>query len=278
MPLPPPLVVNAGQEGYARVLYAGGTFDGVAAQMPVLAAVDQIGLINDACELGFAGYSSPDNMLRLAVKVPAAANAIVWSRVLSLLSNLDRHYTDTPQRAAFRRFALETVAPLAARLGSIGSADEPSNIAILRSNLKRTQAQFGDPEVIASARKLLREGGGTIAEQRTALDIVAAHADASTFDALLARAAKTLDPLEKQHIAYALAGVLDPALARRFVDIALGKSVPAGSAPNLLTALAYGRGAAGHRSVDTRTSSSIGHPLPATAAAVTGLHPREPPA
>jgi len=55
---------------------------------------------------------------------------------------------------------------------------------------------------------------------------------------LLARAAKTLDPLEKQHITEALAGVSDPLLARRFADIALGRDVPAGSTPRLLVGLA----------------------------------------
>jgi hypothetical protein len=92
--------------------------------------------------------------------------------------------------------------------------------------------------VIANARKLFEQGGGTVAEQRTALDIVAEHADVNTFDLLLARAAKTLDPLEKQHITEALAGVSDPALAHRFAVIALGRDVPAGSAPRLLIGLA----------------------------------------
>jgi len=46
------------------------------------------------------------------------------------------------------------------------------------------------------------------------------------------------DPLRKEHIFQALAGVVDPALARRMVDIALGDQVPAGSSPELLIRLA----------------------------------------
>jgi aminopeptidase N len=233
-----PLLVNAGQTGYARVLYTDGTFEGVAAKMSSLMPADQIGLIDDARALGFAGYLPPDDMLKLAVGIPAEANAIVWERVIRLLSELDDHYADSPQRAVFRRFALDVVAPLAARLGSAGAADEPSNIAILRSNLKHARGRFGDSAVIADARRLFDQGGGTVAEQRTALDIVAENADVKTFDLLLARAAKTLDPLEKQHITQALAGVSDPALARRFVEIALSRDVPAGSAPRLLVGLA----------------------------------------
>jgi len=234
----PPLLINAGQTGYARVLYGDGTLEGVAAKMPALMPADQIGLMDDASALGFAGYSSPDDMLKLAMAIPAEANAIVWERVIRLLSDLDDHYADSPQRVVFRRFALDVMAPLATRLGSAGAADESSNTAILRSNLKHAQGRFDDPAVIADARKLFDQGGGTVAEQRTALDIVAEHADANTFDLLLARAAKTLDPLEKQHVTQALAGVSDPALARRFADIALGRDVPAGSAPRLLVGLA----------------------------------------
>ena len=58
------------------------------------------------------------------------------------------------------------------------------------------------------------------------------------FDALLAKAEHTPDPLEKLHIFRALADVNDPDLARRMVDIALGNQVPAGSAPALIAVLA----------------------------------------
>ena len=69
------------------------------------------------------------------------------------------------------------------------------------------------------------------------MSVVAAHADAATFDSLLNEARKA-DPLEKEHIFEALSAVSDPVLARRMADIALGDEVPAGSGPTLLSRLA----------------------------------------
>ncbi len=233
----PPLLVNAGQKSYARVLYGGDTLDGLSARISALPPADQLGLIYDARALGFAGYAPPTNLLRLAADLPATANPIVWRRVLQLLAELDQHYGDTPARAAFRRFALGLLAPLAAHLGP-NSPNESPNLQILRSTLMETQGQFGDAAVIANARRRIDAGDGTPAEQRSALTIVAEHADPAAFDALLARAFKAADPLEKQHLYQALARVADPALARRMVDIALSADVPAGSPPQLIDILA----------------------------------------
>ena len=235
---PPPLLVNAGQKGYARVLYAGGTIDGLVARLGALRPIDQIGLINDARALGFAGDAPASDLLKLTAALPADANPIVWERGLEVLREIDRHYGDRPQRAEFRRFALKMLGPLAARLGAHGAADEPSNVEILRGRLQETEGRFDDAEVIASAHERLDKGEGTPAEQRTALRIVAAQADAGTFDQLLSRAASITDPLEKQHVLGALAGVSDPALASRMLDIVVSDQVPAGTGPGLIQTLA----------------------------------------
>jgi aminopeptidase N len=81
-------------------------------------------------------------------------------------------------------------------------------------------------------------GAGTAAEQRTAVNIVAAQADAKSFDALLSRARQAADPLEKARLFGALSGVADPVLARRMIDVALSDQVPAGSNDRLLVTLA----------------------------------------
>jgi aminopeptidase N len=230
------VLVNVGQTGYARVLY-DNSFDALARVFASLAPVDQLGLLNDAFALGSAGYAPAERLLTLFSALPANANPIVWSRVVAVLDSLDHHYAQTPQRAAYRNFALQLLAPLAARIGPVPARDEPSNISVLRTNLAQVQATFDDAAVIERARQTLAAHTGNATEQRMALSIVAAHADLATFEALLARARKA-DPLEKQHIFLALSRVTDPALARRMVDIACGDEVPAGSSPELLVSLA----------------------------------------
>jgi aminopeptidase N len=233
VPLGPPLLVNAGQLGYARVLYDGQTFDSLAAHAARLGPMDQLGLINDAWALGVVGYASAARLLELADRLPAQANPVVWGRVLTLLTAIDHHYGDTAPRSAFRRYALKMVGRLDRSVGSPVSG-EASNVQILRAELHSLQARFGDTVVIDAARKRYAAGAGTAAEQRTDLEIVAHSADAASFDALLGRAEHASDPLEKLYLYRALAGVSDPALARRMIDVALSDKVPAGANSGLL--------------------------------------------
>jgi aminopeptidase N len=233
-----PVLVNAGQLGYARVLYDDDTFDALAPRLGTLGPIDQLGLLNDSFALGTAGYASVSRLMSIAAGLPAAANPLVWSRAIVLLSEIDSHYTGTPQRAAFRSFALRLLAPVAARIGSDVAPGESSNITILRAALMAAQADFGDASVLERARGSFASNSGTPAQLRTAMSIVAAHADKATFDALVERAAKDSDPLQKQQVYVALAGVIDPSLAQRMVEIAMSDQIPAGGGPEIFQTLA----------------------------------------
>ena len=233
-----PALVNAGQLGYARVLYDNDTFDALAPRLGTLGPMDQLGLLNDSFALGTAGYAPVSRLVSIPAGLPADANPIVWRRVIVLLTQIDDHYADTPQRAAFRKFALHLLAPLAARIGPDAAPGESANITILRASMLVAQATYGDAAVLERARQNFAKDSGTPAQRRTTLSIVAAHADTDTFNALLERARKDTDPLQKQHIFVALAGVTDPALAQRMAQIAMTDEVPAGGSPNLFYALA----------------------------------------
>jgi aminopeptidase N len=156
-----PLLVNAGQMGYVRVLYSTEMFDELAASARSLSAVDQLGLLNDAWAFALAGEAPASNVLKLAAVIPADANPVVWKRVMDIFEELDRHYELSPQRAAFHQFALRILDPLALQLRAHNAANESSNVEILRSRLQETQARFVDPEVIADARRRFNSGQGT---------------------------------------------------------------------------------------------------------------------
>jgi len=234
----PPWLVNAGQLAYARVLYRGETYDSLKPHLGTFAAADQLGLLNDSWALALAGDAPATRVIELAALLPATANPVIWDRMLDIFGQLDRHYSDDPHRAAFRRFVLGVLAPVATRVGAGGTASESSNVEILRSHLHELQGRLGDATVLANARRQVESPVGSAAEQRTAMNIVAAQADASTFDALLARARQNSDPLAKAHLFEALAGVSDPALARRMIDIALSDQIPAGTNAGLIGELA----------------------------------------
>jgi len=233
----PPALINAGQKTYGRVLYPAGAVATLSAAMPKLTAADQYGLLNDTAALGFAGYQSASDMLALMAALPADADPIVWQRVLTLLDRIDGYYDEGPDKAAFRAFALKLLHPLSGRLGLAAKAGEDGNIQILRVALNREQGRFGDPRVIAWARNTMNDASANPADRRAALDISAANANSTAFDDLLAKARAEKDPLTKQHMFEALAGVQNPALAQRMVEIAFSSDPPAGSAPSLLFTL-----------------------------------------
>ena len=69
--------------------------------------------------------------------------------------------------------------------------------------------------------------------RRTALSIVARHADAETLDRLITLFRATQDPLEKQNILEALAGIADPSGAQRVLELAIGPDAPAGTVDSI---------------------------------------------
>ena len=236
--IPAPVLVNAGQTSYARTLYPQAATDALIGQMAALSPADQFGLLNDSLALGLAGYAPASNVLALAKAVPVGADPIVWQRVISVLTDIDGQYAAGADRAAYRHFALALLNPIASRLGFQGTDKEDGNIQILRAELEQVRGKFGDPAVVAWAKKILASHGGSAVDRRTALTVVAGQADTATFNALLAQAKAEKDPLAKQHVFEALAEVQDPALARRMVEIAFGDDPPAGSGPYLLPSLA----------------------------------------
>jgi aminopeptidase N len=239
LPLQPPVLVNAGQTAYARVLYPQSAFLTLLPEISGLAPVDQLGLTNDTVALGLAGYAPLSNFFTIAQKLPPDADPIVWRRVATLVTALDHHYTDTPSRAAFRGLARALLAPALTQIGEEPRTGENPNMPVLRDALTSTLGHLGDEAIIARSRQTLMSNTGSPDEQRTALDIAAETADAAEFDFLLDRARKAIDPLDKEQIYEALSGVADPVLAKRMLAIARTNEIPAGSAAGLISELAY---------------------------------------
>ena len=227
-------LVNAGATSYARVQYDDAGFAAVSARFATLPAADQDNLVNDAWALGQSGYAPASRTLALVSSLPVDADPIVWRSALGKLIEIDGAHAPSPQRDAYRHTVLKMIAPLAARIGDVAAANEDASVGTLRQAVARLKAHMGDPDTVAKARALFASGNGTPDQQRAALDVVATTADAATFDALLAKARATTDPLLKSRILGAMAGVQDPTLSVRMVDIALGPDAPAGTAPNLL--------------------------------------------
>ncbi len=234
----PPVLINAGQKSYARVLYPQAAFTALLPSVASLAPADQIGLINDARALGFAGAAPTSNVLAVVQKLTPAADPIVWRQITNILIELDRHYSDRPDRAGFRGMARALLGAVLQNIGSDARGGEGANVAVLRNSVTQALGIFGDKMVVARAWQIFSSGKGTAELQRTALGVAVAQADAGMFQTLLARARKTSDPLDKERFYDALGGVQDPALAKQMIAIALSREVPAGSYGDILGPLA----------------------------------------
>jgi aminopeptidase N len=231
-------LVNAGQTGYARVLYAPADFDALQRRLGRLASVDQLGLINDSVALGLAGYAPASRSLSAIAALPPEADPIVWSRAVALLLQLDSHYPAEGARDRFRRFAREVLAPVAARIGRAPQPGEDAGVALLRGRIMEAQGDFGDQDVIAWAKAHWDDPSAPAAERRVALRIYAGAADRGGFDALLARAAQTKNPLEQVRIYEALSKTSDAVSAAKLIDVALSGSMPTGANLSVIIGLA----------------------------------------
>jgi aminopeptidase N len=236
--LSPPVLVNVGQTTYGRVLYSNDGVGALVSHMASLSSADQLGVLNDTVALGLAGYTRASNVLAMIKALPIDADPIVWQRTVVILQDIDAHYTQSPAKAAYRHFVVTLLRPLLDRLGYGAKSADDGNVEILRTSSERALGRFGDHAVAEWAKRTLAAPKASATDLRTAVEVVASQADAPTFDALLAQATAEKDPLDKQHTFEALAGVQDPALVRRMVEIAFGDGPPAGIAPNLVTSLA----------------------------------------
>jgi len=228
-------LINVGGLAYARVAYPQAQAQALAERMAGFSAMDQINLMNDAWALGEAGYAPASNALAFLSRLPPDAEPVVWLRAVALLTDIDSDYpARSPGRIAFQARALKLLDRVSRHVGDAPKAGEAGNVASLRASLWTARAKFGDAAAVARARAVYAAADASAADRRAALTIVAETADAATFEALLDKARATRDPQEKARILSALARVADPALAARFVEVALGPDAPAGSAPGLL--------------------------------------------
>lgn len=238
-----PVIVNAGQSSFVRTLYSEAMIRALGEHFAAAGSVNQLGILYDTWALGESGYEPITNYFDLAQKLPLDADPLVWVQVVNTLGSLDRLYRDSPHRAAFAAFVRARLHPIANRVGWEARPGEDVNTARLRNAALQTLSLYDDAQTIAEARRRwdqAEENPGNVspAVRRTALSIVARHADAKTFDRLMDLFRATKDPLEKERIWEALADVGDPASARRMLEMAAGPEAPAGTVGSTLRSVA----------------------------------------
>jgi aminopeptidase N len=221
------VVVNAGQTGYFRTLYAPKAFAQLAQNYAALAPIDQIGLLADAASLGMAGQQSATDQLDLVKATPLSADPVLWSSIAGQLNGIhDRYQADPARQRRFDAFATARLAPVMAQIGWSARQGENSSVANLREEQIGVLGALGDARVIGEARRryaaMNSDPNAAPAALRKAITgVVAQHADAATWDQMHAAAKVEKTPLVRDRLYTLLASTDDRALAQRALQLAL---------------------------------------------------------
>jgi aminopeptidase N len=239
-----PLVVNYGQTGYYRTLYAPDLLRRLTANFARLRDVDQIGLLADNWSLGLAGYQNASAALDMVDAATPTANSRLWQRIAGVLSQVHGMYEGDPARQAMvARYASAKLSPLLRRLGWAPRRGEPAKDSILRADLMATLGGLGDPAVLTEANRRFAADDPSVTAgplRETILGVVARNADAATWDRLRAMARAERNPLVRQQLYRLLGAARDPALARRALELALTDEPGATNSSSLISAVSGG--------------------------------------
>jgi aminopeptidase N len=240
-----PMLVNAGQSGYYRTLYAPAQFAAIKGDFAKLAPVDQLGLMSDTWALSMAGLQPVSDFLGMAQATPADADPEIWAEVAGSFAGLDDYYRgDAARQARFRAYADKQLAPVFARVGWEAKPGESTSTTLLRTQLIGTLAELGDKDVLDEARRRYAAQANDpkavpVALRKTILGVVATHADAATWDKLHAEAQAEKTPLIKDGLYALLSTPEDAALAQRALDLALTDEPGSTNSANMIRIVAH---------------------------------------
>ena len=264
-----PVLVNAGQKGYYRTLYAPAQFKALAAGFATLPVVDQLGVMMDAGALATVGLQPEADLLDLTAKVPLDASPDLWLQVAGTLGGIDDLYEgDAKQQAAWRKYALSRLSPKFAQLGWENRDGDSAQVKQLRARLIGTLGTLGDQNVVAEARRRFAAFQADPASlspdmRRTVLGIVARNADAALWDQLHAMAKKETSSMIRDQYYSLLAAPKDEALAKRALDMALTDEPGATNSAGMISSvsrehpeLAFDFAVAHREQVDTLVDST----------------------
>jgi hypothetical protein len=232
-------VVNAGQAGYFRTLYAPELMGAIAANFRKLDPTDQIGVANDAAALGYAGLEPLSDFLSLTAQASPDMDPQALEVLVDQLDGLTQLYRGLPGEAAMNAFVQKRLEPVAAVLGWDIKAGENQNVTLLRNGVLGALSNASDPATIAEAN---RRFAGFVTDptslsgdlRRNVLHIIAAHADAAIWEQIHTLAKTTADSLQKQIYYGLLSQSRDPALAQKALDLAMTDEAPVTLRPAMI--------------------------------------------
>jgi aminopeptidase N len=225
------MLVNAGQAGYFRTLYAAPMLRPLIAHFQELPAPDELGLLDDSRALGYSGYEALSDFLDIANAASPDTDPAVLKSLARQLAKIDSLYDGLPGQSRFRVFCRHVLSPAFAKVGWTAQTGESQNVALLRAALLSALSRCDDEGVISAARARFAEYlkdpqtlSGDL--RRSVLAIVAAHADAAAWEQLHKMATDAGNNLEKAELYDLLGRAQDRELANRALQLCLLDEIP----------------------------------------------------
>lgn len=226
-----PLIANADGAGFYRVAYDPQTLATNSAAFTSLGDADKIAMLDDQWAFARAGIARLEPYLALASQMGSDLDTRAWEQILASLSTLERDERGLPGHAAFEQQARALARPLGDVLLRSTKPDEAPPISELRANTLLALGRWGDPAVLAEARRRFADfernrSALSPDDQNIILPIVAQYADATTFAQLhaIARSAKTIPEIQRYYAA--LVEVQDPKLAAASLQALVSDPLP----------------------------------------------------
>jgi aminopeptidase N len=233
-----PILANAGQAGYYRTLYPAASAEQLRSDFARIDPVDEFGLVADQLALSRSGYQPMGIGLDFAAAIPSSAPPELLSLGVGVWTGLYRLFDgDSATQQQIAALVEQRYAPVLTQIGLTPTPGEKPTVATLRPQLIEALGLVGDPQVNAEARRsfdALQTNPAAVPGglKQTWLGIVAANADATTWEQLHAMARNALSATERQNLYSLLGAAKSDALAQRALDLAItdepGKTVSAG--------------------------------------------------
>jgi len=228
-----PLFIDS-SAGFFRVQYQPDHLRRLARAFPELAPFARLALLTDTLALGQAGSIPLAEYFALLSQLrPAADSAtqVLFLQADYALLNLNAALAGTPAQAALHGFARKKLGPMLELLGWNASATDTPVALGLRNELIDALGRFGDTATLAKSMALFkaeRNGGPAIdpSLRPAVMANVARRADAEIFAELVKRMTTATRVEDGWLYGSALAHVEDAALAKAFLALTLGDTVP----------------------------------------------------
>lgn len=230
--LAPPVIANAAQKGYYRVMYAPEVLSEFSRTAETkLTPAERIGLASDEWATVSAGMTPVGNYLSLVEGLKSDRRRPVVDTYAGRLENIDEDMVGDSEREGYRAWVRSLLRPPARELGWQPLPGEGVEQPGVRATVLGTLGRVGrDPEVLDTARTLAHRYladplaiDPSLAD--TVVSLAALEGDVALYDEFLAATKTAKSPEEYYRFLFALARFSDPALLTRTLEYALTPNV-----------------------------------------------------